>query len=118
MEFNNLVDYIEQTYDVKLPTEFVKRNAPALTYLKLVRVLRFLRIHTTGLSAEAIFADAVREEASQCQSRISPTTNPRTQLMFELADLHEIIENLITLSGVKERTKSFDSGMWADDINS
>jgi hypothetical protein len=113
MQFDNLYEYIDQTYDVQLDKAFLKKEAPSLTYLKLVRVLSVLKIDPTGQSAEALFADAVRQE----RSAFTPHQYSLVQNLLTLADLHEIIETLIRKSG-KKTNAPFDNGQFADDINS
>lgn len=117
MQFDSLYEYIDQTYDVQLDKEFLKKEAPGLTYVKLVRVLSLLRIDTTGLTADKVFFEAVRAERSFSQGCNRPTNDPGTVLMFQLADLHEIIETLIRKSG-KKTNAPFDNSQFASDINS
>lgn len=113
MQFDNLYEYIDQVYDVQLDKAFLKKEAPSLTYLKLVRILSHLRIDTTGSSAESLFADALRWE----RNASSQQDNNRANAIFVLADLHEIIETLIRKSG-KKTNAPFDNAQFADDINS
>ncbi|QBJ02893.1 hypothetical protein MZD04_gp367 [Pseudomonas phage Psa21] len=115
LDFDNLKEYIEQVYRVRMDQSFLEKEAPALTYLKLVRVLSFLRIQPVGMTAEEIFADAVREERNWGGNSPSPET--RTVLLYQLADLHEIIELLIRKSEVK-KNDSFSAELWSNDINS
>ncbi|MCY1418490.1 hypothetical protein D9M71_340510 [compost metagenome] len=117
MQFESLYEYIDQVYDVQLDKEFLKKEAPSLTYVKLVRTLSFLRIDSTGLTAERLFFEATRSERATCQGGNRPTNDPGTVLMYQLADLHEIIETLIRKSG-KTKNAPFDNSQFADDINS
>jgi hypothetical protein len=117
MQFDNLYDYIDQTYDIQIDKDFLLREAPGLTYVKLVRVLSLLRIDSTGLTADKLFFEATRSERSFSQGCNRPTNDPGTVLMFQLADLHEIIETLIRKSG-KKLNDQFDDDLFASDINS
>lgn len=115
MQFDNIQEYIDQVYGVELDTAFLNKNVHALTYLKVVRILSHIRIETTGLTAEAIFADAVRLE------RVTGTDDVQGQkrltLLFQLADIHAHLEMLIDQAG-KRTSGGFDAGVWANDINS
>lgn len=115
MQFDSLYEYIDQTYDVQLDKEFLKKEAPGLTYVKLVRVLSQLRISTIGMTADQLFFEAVRKE----RSYFNPDRRDMKQLelMFQIADLHEIIETLIRKSG-KKTNAPFDNAQFANDINS
>jgi hypothetical protein len=112
MQFNSLYEYIDQTYDVQLDKEFLKKEAPGLTYVKLVRVLSQLRISVVGMTADQLFFEAVRYERN-----LIGQEQKRLELMFQLADLHEIIETLIRKSG-KKSNDQFDDNLFAQDINS
>ncbi|WDS62076.1 hypothetical protein [Pseudomonas phage D6] len=109
MQFDNVQTYIDQAYGVELDTAFLNKNVHSLMYLKLVRLLSKLRIETTGVTAEALFAEAVQVERNGRQQM--------ADLMFQLADLHAEIELLIVKSG-KVRETGFDAGVWERDINS
>ncbi|MNL02623.1 hypothetical protein D3C87_1231360 [compost metagenome] len=109
MQFESLYEYIDQVYDVQLDKAFLQKEAPSLTYLKLVRILSRLRIDTTGQTAVQLFSEAMRWE------RLGDYNKAGAILV--LADLHEIIETLIRKSG-KKLHEQFDDDKFADDINS
>lgn len=104
MQFDNIVDYIWQVYHIGIPTEYANQNARPLTYLKLVRVLSKLSIDPTDCTAEELFAEAVRLERGS-------NFEPRANLLFQLADLHEECEVLIRGSGVVESGSSYANGI-------
>lgn len=113
MEFNNLREYIRQVYGIDVSEKFLQKNAPSLTYLKLVRVLNVCRISTAGMTAEDLFSEACRLERM----------NGMTEMAFHqyaLADLHEIIEGLLRQAGqlTNDRLDRLDSEAYADAVNS
>lgn len=115
MQFDNLYEYIDQVYDVQLDSKFLEKEAPGLTYVKLVRVLSMLKISTVNMNADQLFFEAVRVERNMF--RPDQQDLKRVELMYQIADLHEIIETLIRKSG-KKTDAPFDNSQFADDINS
>lgn len=113
MEFSNLQEYIEQVYKKRIDKRFLQKNAPSLTYLKLVRTLALCRISTVGMTAEDLFSEACREE------RMSGMTEAAFH-QYALADLHEIIESLLRIAGheLNDRLDRLDSEAYADAVNS
>uniref|UniRef100_A0AB39CCI2 Uncharacterized protein n=1 Tax=Pseudomonas phage RVTF4 TaxID=3236931 RepID=A0AB39CCI2_9VIRU len=106
LQFDNIVDYIWQIYSVGIPVEYAEKNAKPLTYYKLVRVLQKLNIDPTDLNSVQLFSEAVRLEKGS-------HFDPRANLMFQLADLHEECEILIRGSGVLDKGDAY-----VDSINS
>lgn len=109
MEFNSLQQYIQQVYGARVTDKFLQANAPALTFLKLVRALRGTEITTQGKSAEDLFIEADGALNVELAAHL-----------FALADLHEIIEGLLRLEGQQtERVLRYpDDRGWADAVNS
>jgi len=117
MQFDNIQEYIDQVYGVELSTSFLNDNVHSLMYLKLVRLLSKLGIETSGMTAEALFAEAARVERGAYDHEV--TKLARIQLMFQLADIHADIEMLIHKAGKAQApSKGFDNKEWANDINS
>jgi len=108
MQFDNVVDYIWQTYHVGIPVEHAEKHAKPLTYLKLVRVLSVLNIDPTDMDSTALFAEAARLERHG-----GGRPAHHAEWLFKLADLHEECEMLIRGSGVLDAGDSY-----ADNINS
>lgn len=117
MQFDNVQEYIEQVYDVKLPPKFIAAEAPPLLYLKLVRFISQLGINTHDLNATQLFANGVHSERATAQGARHAEGNQISRAYFALADLHEVIEMMIRKSGVK-KLKGFDDNAWSDGINS
>lgn len=113
MEFNNLKEYIEQVYKKRVDAKFLEKNAPSLTYLKLVRTLALCRISTVGMTAEDLFSEACRAE------RMNGMTEQAFH-QYALADLHEIVEGLLRQAGheLDDRFDRLDSEAYSDAINS
>lgn len=112
MEFDSLHDYIRQIYGYTLDKEFVAVEAPSLTYLKLVRILSRTDVDTVDQSAVDLYKLALYNEKFTDINRARLAA-----VYFQLADLHEIIETIITKSGVK-KNESFSDRQWGQDINS
>lgn len=106
LEFDNLHEYICQTYNVNLPMEYVTAKSKPLAYMKLIRALTHCQIDTYRMTAEHLFGDAVKAELLDIYG-----TQKSTAAMFVLADIHEDIELMI-------RDYKGNGGSYVDDINS
>lgn len=114
MDFTNLSEYILAAYGATVYQDVLEKEAPALLYLKLVRIHSRNSIQVaqtaTELYAQAVnndrYASTVRREMSAAQ--------------FALADLHEIIEVLIKKHEVKphEKRPNFADRQFIHSVNS
>jgi hypothetical protein len=114
MEFDNIQDYISQTYGYDLETDFLNKNIHGIVYLKVVRCLSKTGIQPAGQTAEMLFQMAFQAEraAGTDANRLR-----RADLIYQLADIHAEIEMLISKSGASA-SRGFSKDVWVDGINS
>lgn len=114
MDFTNLSEYILAAYGATIYQDVLEKEAPALLYLKLVRIHSRNNIQVAQTATE-LYAQAIENDRYASTAR-----REMSAAQFALADLHEIIEALIKKYGVKQHEKrpNFVERQFIDSVNS